>query len=173
MRVLVATAGPALLTLHGLSVGVGEALTWLAAALYALHIPGLGRLSTPSRATGMSAVQTPVIALVCLAAGAPGGVVWPQGPGQRAAVGYLATFAGVLALWSQTWAQAHMSATRAAVVMTLERVFAAAFAVGFGDESLSWRTPAGGALVLAAMYLVEMARPLSGIPPPEALHHEV
>ena len=171
--VLLATAGLGLLTLHGLSVGVGEALTLLAAALYALHILGLGRLSTPSRATGMSAVQMLVIAVVCLAAGTPGGVVWPQGPGQWAAVVYMATFAGVLALWSQTWAQAHMSATRAAIVMTLEPVFAAAFAVGFGDESLSWRMLAGGALVLAAMYLVELARRPSGIPPPEALHHEV
>ena len=171
--VLLATAGLGLLTLRGVAVGVGEALTLLAAALYALHIIGLGRFSTPSRATGMSAVQMLVIAIVCLAVGAPGGVVWPQGAGQWAAVVYMATFAGVLALWSQTWAQAHMSATRAAIVMTLEPVFAAAFAVGFGGESLSWRMLVGGALVLAAMYLVELVRRPDGIPPPEALHHEV
>ena len=85
----------------------------------------------------------------------------------------MATFAGVLALWSQTWAQAHMGATRAAIVMTLEPVFAAAFAVGFGDESLSWRMLVGGALVLAAMYLAELVRQPDGIPPPEAIHHEL
>ncbi len=38
-----ATGGLALLSLNGLSVGVGEAITLLAAALYALHIVGLGR----------------------------------------------------------------------------------------------------------------------------------
>ncbi len=171
--VLLATGGLALLTVHGLSVGVGEALTLLAAALYALHIIGLGRFSTPSRATGMSAVQMLLIAVLCLAAGAPGGVVWPQGPGQWAAVLYMATLAGVLALWSQTWAQAHLSATRAAIVMTLEPVFAAGFAVAFGAERLSWQMLVGGLLVLAAMYTVELVRRPDGIPPPEALHHEV
>jgi drug/metabolite transporter (DMT)-like permease len=173
--VLLATAGLAVLSLRGLSIGAGEALTLLAAALYALHIVGLGRLSTPSRATGMSAVQMLVIAGVCLFGGARDGIVWPQGTGQWVAVVYLATVAGVFALWSQTWAQAHMSATRAAIVMTLEPVFAAGFAVALGGESPAWRMLAGGGLVLAAMYTVELAGRSGrhGIPPPEALHHEL
>ncbi|MGV1008456.1 MAG: DMT family transporter [Dermatophilaceae bacterium] len=171
--VLLAAAGLALLTLNGLSVGVGEALTLLAAALYAGHIIGLGRLSTPSMASGMSAVQMIVIAAMCLLAAAPAGLVWPQGPGQWATVVYLATVAGALALWAQTWAQARMSATRAAIVMTLEPVFAAGFAVAFGDQTLGWRMLLGGALVLAAMYTVELVGRRPGELPPEALHHEV
>jgi drug/metabolite transporter (DMT)-like permease len=171
--VLLATVGLALLTLNGLSVGVGEALTLMAAALYAGHIVGLGRLSTPSSVTGMSAIQMLVIAVMCLLAGAPGGLVWPQGAGQWAAVVYMATVAGALALWAQTWAQARMSATRAAIVMTLEPVFAAGFAVAFGEQTLGWRMAVGGALVLAAMYTVELVGRRPGQLPPEALHHEV
>lgn len=174
--VLLATAGLALLSLNGLVVGVGEALTLGCAALYALHIVGLGRLSTPDRATGMSAVQMLVIAALSVLAAVPDGVIWPQGASQWASVLYMATAAGVLALWSQTWAQAHMSATRAAVVMTLEPVFAAGFAVAFGGESLSWRMLAGGAMVLAAMYTVELVGRRPGADAqrsPEALHHEV
>jgi drug/metabolite transporter (DMT)-like permease len=173
--VLLATAGLALLSLNGVAVGVGEGLTLGAAALYALHIVGLGRLSTPDRATGMSAVQMLVIAGLCVVAAVPDGMVWPSGVGQWSAVLYMATAAGVLALWAQTWGQAHMSATRAAIVMTLEPVFAAGFAVAFGGESLGWRMLVGGGLVLAAMYTVELVgrRPDDTSPPAEVLHHEV
>lgn len=172
--VTLATAGLALLSLQGFSVGLGETLTLGAAALYALHIIGLGRLSTPSRAAGMSVVQMLVIAVVSVVAALPDGIVWPQGSGQWGAVVYMATAAGVLALWSQTWAQAHMPATRAAIVMTLEPVFAAGFAVALGGESLTLRMLAGGALVLAAMYTVELSghRPSANRTEP-ALHHEV
>jgi drug/metabolite transporter (DMT)-like permease len=88
----------------------------------------------------------------------------------------MATAAGALALWVQTWAQARMSATRAAIVMTLEPVFAAFFAVVAGQESLTWRMVVGGILVLVAMYLVELraaVRRRAGEPSSETLHHEV
>ena len=61
---------------------------------------------------------------------------------------------------------------RAAIVMTLEPVFAAGFAVASGHDALTWRMLAGGALVLAAMYLVELA-PRSSAVQAEGLHHEV
>ena len=169
-----ATVGLALLSLNGFSVGVGEALTLLAAALYALHIVGLGRYSASEIATGLSVVQMVVIAVLCVVGALPGGVVLPSGPGQWASVLYMVVFASILALWVQTWAQAHMPATRAAIVMTLEPVFAAFFAVTLGDETATLRMVIGGALVLTAMYAVELlARRRPGELPAEALHHEV
>jgi drug/metabolite transporter (DMT)-like permease len=175
--VALATLGLAVLSLRGgLSIGVGETLTLVAAAVYALHILGLGRWSTPADATGLAAVQMVAIALVCVPSALPGGIVLPSSGGQWAAVLYMATAAGVLALWVQTWAQARMSATRAAIVMTLEPVFAAFFAVVAGQERLTWRMVVGGVLVLTAMYLVELraaARRRTGEPSSESLHHEV
>ena len=169
-----ATVGLALLSLNGFSVGVGEAITLVAAALYALHIVGLGRYSASEIATGLSVVQMVVIALLCVVGAAPGGIVLPDSPGRWASVLYMVVFASILALWVQTWAQAHMPATRAAIVMTLEPVFAAFFAVTLGDETATLRMLAGGALVLAAMYAVELlARRRPGELPAEALHHEV
>ena len=56
----------------------------------------------------------------------------------------------------QTWSQAHLSATRAAVIMTLEPVFAAVIAVAVAGEQLGLREVVGGALVLAAMAIVEL-----------------
>jgi drug/metabolite transporter (DMT)-like permease len=73
----------------------------------------------------------------------------------------------------QTWAQAHLPSARAAIVMTTEPVFAAGFAVALGVDSLSWRMLAGGALVLGAMYLVELAPRRSPALGAESLHHEL
>ncbi|HET7799682.1 MAG TPA: DMT family transporter [Humibacillus xanthopallidus] len=172
--VAIATVGLALLSLNGLSIGVGEAITLLAAVLYALHIVGLGRFSASEIAVGLSVVQMVVIAVLCLIGAALGGIVLPSGAGQWASVLYMVAFASILALWAQTWAQAHLPATRAAIIMTVEPVFAAFFAVTLGDESVTGRMLVGGALVLTAMYAVEiLGRRRPGELPAEALHHEV
>lgn len=172
--VALAAGGLAVLSLRGgLGIGVGEGLTLACAAVYALHIIGLGRWSTPSRATGLAAVQMVAIAVVSVVSALPGGIALPSGGGQWTAVLYMATAAGVAALWIQSWAQARMSATRAAIVMTLEPVFAAFFAVVAGQEGLTWRMAVGGVLVLTAMYLVELRGRRRDAPPSEALHHEV
>ena len=172
MAVLLSVGGLGLLALHGLSIGYGVWLTLASAALYGLHIVGLGAWSRPGSAFALSTVQMVVIALVCLLATLPSGPSLPPDPGAWAAVVYMALVAGAGAMLVQTWAQAHLSPTRAAIVMTLEPVFAAGFAVTFGHDVLTWRMLAGGALVLAAMYLVELA-PRSAAVKAEGLHHEV
>jgi len=176
LAVLLATAGLALLSLRGFSVDAGVWLTLASAVLYALHIVALGQWSRPQQALGLSAVQMAAIAAVCALATAPhGGPVLPPDRGAWLAVLYMALVAGAGAMLVQTWAQAHLSATRAAIVMTTEPVFAAAFAVAFGRDALTWRMLAGGTLVLAAMYLTELLprRGAAGEPPAEAVHHEV
>jgi drug/metabolite transporter (DMT)-like permease len=177
--VLLATIGLGVLSLRGLAVGTGELLTLIAAAIYALHIIALGRWSSAQTAVGLATVQAAVIAVLCLVAAFPGGIALPQGGGQWASMLYMALVAGAFALWAQTWAQAHVTATRAAITMAMEPVFAALFAVLFGGESLTTRMLVGGVLVLAATYLVELrprrepeATALED-PPAEALHHEV
>lgn len=161
------TAGLALLALRGFSVGAGELLVLGSAALYAVQIIGLGQWSVPHDALGLSAVQMVTIAAVCTLGAVPGGVALPHGAAQWAGVLYTALAAGALALVLQTWAQGHLSASRAAVIMTMEPVFAAAFAVALGGERLTLRMLGGGALVLAAMYLVELTP--SRKPPTEPL----
>lgn len=67
----------------------------------------------------------------------------------------MALVAGLGVMVLQTWAQSRLDATTAAVIMTTEPVFAAGFAIAFGGETLTGKLLAGGALVLAAMFLVE------------------
>jgi drug/metabolite transporter (DMT)-like permease len=178
LAVLLATVGLAVLSLRGFAVGFGETLTLGAAGLYALHIVGLGRYSTASTATGLATVQAFVISLVAVVGAVPGGVTLPATGGQWVSLLYMALVAGAVALWAQTWAQSHLPATRAAIVMTMEPVFATFFAVLFGGESLTGRMLLGGALVLTAMYVVEILGRRSGASadedrPAELLHHEV
>jgi drug/metabolite transporter (DMT)-like permease len=156
LAVAIATAGLAALSLHGVAVGFGEAITLLGAVLYAVHILGLGVWSVGRDALGLSIVQMGTIAAVCTVFALPGGITVPSTTGDWVGMLYMAFVAGALALVVQTWAQAHLAATRAAVIMTMEPVFAAGFAVAFGGESPTVRLLFGGALVLVAMYLVEL-----------------
>jgi drug/metabolite transporter (DMT)-like permease len=154
--VVLASAGLGVLTLDGLSLGYGEAITLVAALLYALHIVGLGAWANAREALGMSIVQIIVIALVCLVATAPDGVDLPATTGDWLSVAYMAVFAGAAALVGQTWAQAHLSPTRTALIMSMEPVFAAFFAVLLGGEPTTVRMLTGGLMVLAAMLVVEL-----------------
>lgn len=157
IAVVLAMAGLGVLTLSGFSVGYGEALIFVAAMLYALHIVGLGAWSDPEQALGMATIQLIVIAVICTAGTAPGGLVLPDRLGDWLSVLYMAVFAGAGAMIGQTWAQAHLPPTRAAIMMSMEPVFAALFAVLLGGESATFRMLLGGLLVLAAMILAEVS----------------
>jgi drug/metabolite transporter (DMT)-like permease len=156
LAVAVSTAGLAQLSLRGFALGHGEALTLAAAGLYSLHIVGLGNWSNSRDAYGLAVVQTASIAGVCALAAAPDGLELPPDGGTWLGLLYTALVAGALAMLLQTWAQADLTPTRAAIIMTMEPVFVAAFAVALGGEQITWRMLSGGALIVAAMYLVEL-----------------
>ncbi|MEP6815980.1 MAG: DMT family transporter, partial [Marmoricola sp.] len=96
--VLLALAGLGVLTLSGLSIGFGEAITFVAALVYALHIVALGHWSTTADAIGMATVQIVVITVVCSVCALPGGIALPQTGGDWIAVVYMAVVAGGLAM---------------------------------------------------------------------------
>jgi drug/metabolite transporter (DMT)-like permease len=154
--VAVAMVGLAVLTLGGFSVGYGEALILVAAMFYALHIVGLGAWSQPDQALGMSIVQLLVITVICTVGTLPSGIVLPTRLDDWLSILYTAVFAGAAAMIGQTWAQAHLPPTRAAIIMSMEPVFAALFAVVLGGESMTSRMVFGGLLVLTAMVMAEL-----------------
>ena len=101
-------------------------------------------------------LQLGVVALMCLVASPlQGGLVVPPDAGVWAAILFLALAATALAFLAQTWAQTYMSAPRAAIVLTLEPVFAGFFGVTIGGDELTTRILAGGVFIVAAMYVVE------------------
>jgi drug/metabolite transporter (DMT)-like permease len=156
LAVGVATVGLGLLSLHGFSVGTGELLTLGCAAAFALHIVGLGQWAGSYDAFGLAVVQLLTTALLCAVVAVPGGLAVPPSASVWGALALTALAATALAFVVQTWAQAHLPPTRAAVVMTMEPVFSGLFAVLLAGEVLGLRTLAGAALVLVAMVLTEV-----------------
>ncbi|MGI8458695.1 MAG: DMT family transporter [Propionibacteriaceae bacterium] len=156
VAVALATVGLGVLSLRGFSIGGGELLTLISAVVYGGHIIVTDRFSTRERVLALTTVQMITIALVCWVAAVPDGITWPQGQADWGQVVYLALISGALAILLQTWAQARVRATRAAVIMSMEPVWAAIFAVGLGGELITGRMLVGGAAILGAMYLVEL-----------------
>jgi drug/metabolite transporter (DMT)-like permease len=154
--VLLAMAGLGVLTLSGFSVGYGEALTFVAALVYALHIVGLGAWSNAAEAMGMAIVQLITITVVCTVITLPNGITFPSTGRDWFSVVYMAMVAGAFAMAGQTWAQAHLPPTRTAIIMSMEPVFAALFAVLLGGEHATARMLVGGLMVLTAMLVVEL-----------------
>lgn len=155
--VALAMLGLGVLTVSGFSVGFGEAITFVAALLYALHIVGLGAWSDVRQVMGMTIVQLMAITALCLSVTVWDGIALPGTGRDWLSVGYMAVMAGALALAGQTWAQAHLAPTRTAIIMSMEPVFAALFAVLLGGETATVRMLVGGLMVLTAMLLVELA----------------
>lgn len=152
----VATCGLALLSLRGLSIGSGEAITLLCAVAFAMHIVGLGEWSTAGDAYGLAIIQLATVAVLSIVVSAPTTLAPPPDAGVWGAILLTSLGATAFGFWGQTWAQAHLHPTRAAVVMTMEPVFAGVFGVAIGGDDLTARTVLGALLVLSAMYLVEL-----------------
>lgn len=156
LAVAIAAAGLALLSLHGWALGKGEVLTLGCAIFFAIHIVGLGEWSARHDIYALTFLQLATVGVVSLLAAVPGGLTLPPDRGVWGTILLTAVLATALAFVVQTWAQSLVSATRAAVVMTMEPVFAGIFAVTFGGNRLDARTIIGAVCVLAAMYLVQL-----------------
>ncbi|MET1007217.1 MAG: DMT family transporter [Propionibacteriaceae bacterium] len=172
LAVGLATVGLGVLSLNGFSVGYGEVLTLLAAIIYAGHIIAMSRWTAAGTTMSLTLVQMIVITVMCSLAALPNGIQLPASGTDWAIVIYLGVIAGALTMFLQTWAQARIDATRAAVVMAMEPVWAAAFAVALGGELITVRMIVGGLAILAAMYLVELAPAGRSLGPPDPPHPE-
>ena len=152
--VLLATVGLALLSLKGWNLGYGEFLVFLCAIAFAAHIIALSKWSNGLDVYAMTIVQLTTCALATGVISLIQGYEAPPDSNGWYVVLFTAIICTAVAFVVQTWSQAHMSATKVAVILTMEVVFAALFAVIFGGESLSLRTLFGGVLVFAAMFMI-------------------
>lgn len=152
--VFMATVGLALLSLKGWSIGFGELMVFFSAVAFAAHITALSKWSAGRDAYAMTITQLTMCAAMTGVASAFEGYSAPPDSGVWAVVIFTAVFATAIAFIVQTWSQAHMSATKVAVILTMEVVFAAFFAIIFAGERLTLQAALGGILVVAAMYLI-------------------
>lgn len=158
LAVALATAGVALISLKGWSFGWGETWTLVGAACFSFQIMWLSRWATPETSYSLAILQMGTTALL-FSGGAMlfEGFSLPPRADVWGALLFLAIFASAFAFIVQSWAQSQMTPTRAAVVLSMEPVFAAGFGVALGGDSITLRIVLGGLAILAAMLLVELA----------------
>ena len=153
--VVLATAGLALISLDGLTWANGILPLLICALLYALHIVGLGAWSKNLDSYALTVVQMVGVAVVCWIGALPDGFAPPPNQNVWGAVVFCALFATAAAFFIQTWAQSIMDASRVAIILTSEVVFAAGFAYAIGQEPVKALTVFGGLVMIGAMLLVE------------------
>lgn len=161
-----ATVGLAALTLRSGRVDTGSLFLMGCAVAFAFQIVLLSRWSTPSTTVSLVAIQLLVVAvgetlMSVIVHGIPTGADFQLPRGAWVAIVFLATFATVLCYLAQTWAQALIPATGAAVILTAEPMFASITGAVM-RETVSALQIFGAALVMTAMYLVELGPRRSG-----------
>jgi len=155
LGVALAALGLGLITFGGLGFDLGTLSLLACAVLFALHIVGLGRWSPCSDTYALTVVQLATVAVLCWVGALADGYQAPPDLDVWNSIFFTAVFATAIAFFVQTWAQSIMDASRVAIILTSEVVFAASFAVATGQEVLQLRTILGGALMVAAMLIVE------------------
>lgn len=156
--VALATFGLAALSLRGFSIGFGELLTLFCAFGFALHLVLLGEWSRQSTAYGLTVLQLAGAAAICGAAGMlDGKVEAPPTAELWWIVVFMAVVATMVAYLVQTWAIPVVGPVRGAVILTGEPLFAGIFGVLLAGDEVTLRTVVGGACILAAMLLVDLA----------------
>jgi drug/metabolite transporter (DMT)-like permease len=155
VAVIVAVIGIGMLTGGPSGFGIGDVLVIVCAVLFALHIVLLSRWSPRLSAAPLAMVQMGACALIFSAGGTwtlrmPSTDVW-------IAIVITGVFASALAFYIQTWAQAHIDASRTALIIAMEPAWAVAAAVVLAGQRFGFLQAAGAALVLAAIVGHELA----------------
>jgi drug/metabolite transporter (DMT)-like permease len=155
VAVIVSVIGIGMLTGGPSGFGLGDVLVIVCAVLFALHIVLLSRWSPGLRSAPLAMVQMGACALLFSAGGTwtlrmPSTNVW-------IAIVITGVFASALAFYIQTWAQAHIDASRTALIIAMEPAWAVAAAVVLAGQRFGLLQAAGAALVLAAIVGHELA----------------
>jgi drug/metabolite transporter (DMT)-like permease len=155
IAVIVAVIGIGMLTGGPSGFGLGDLLVIACAVLLALHIVLLSRWSPGLASAPLAMVQMGACALIFSAGGTwslrmPSTDVW-------IAIVITGVFASALAFYVQTWAQAHLDASRTALIIAMEPAWAVVAAVVLAGQRFGLLQAAGAALVLAAIVGHELA----------------
>ena len=146
---LVSLAGLVLLTGGPTGMSVGDLLVLACAVLFALHIVLLGRWSPGTSAAPLAMVQMGMCT-VLFSAGGTWSLRWPNAAVWFAIV-ITGLFASAFGYFVQTWAQAHISANRTALILATEPAWALVAAVALAGQRFGLLQAMGAALVLVAI----------------------
>jgi drug/metabolite transporter (DMT)-like permease len=157
--VAIALSGLILLTWKSpWSMNPGDILVLICSLFVALHILGLDRLTAGYDARALTFVQIATMAVFgCIGSLIFEPVSWPREWPTSLISAFLITaiLATAYAFWAMTKYQRLTTPTRAALIYTLEPVWAAIFSVWLLNETLTSMAWAGGFLIVAGMVFAE------------------
>jgi drug/metabolite transporter (DMT)-like permease len=159
MGVSLATLGMGLMTLTSarFEIGAGEALTVGCAFAFAIHMLVLAHYSRQMQTELLALLQIATCAVISLTTFRfieSAFVRWT--PGVLVALLVTSVLATAVAFLLQTWGQKYTTATRAALIFSLEPVFAWLTSYVVEREVLTGQSLAGAACILAGILLVEL-----------------
>lgn len=159
---LLAICGVGLLSLGddlSFSLSFGEWLTLASAVLYALHIVAVSRFSAAHDVMTLTVVQLAVSAVVNLVASLLLGETFDAAvlaqPSMWGALAYLVLLSSCLCMVLQNLGQAHVPPAQAALLLSLESVFAVMASVVFYGEVVTPRLALGFASIFVAVVVSE------------------
>ena len=156
ISLILAVVGLGLISLRGLTIEAGQLWVVLCAILLAMHIVGLSVWSPGKDIYALTVMQLFMLAVVSwVGAFSDGSYQPPPNSSVWFAVLFTALIATAVAFFIQTWAQSIMEASRVAILLTSEVVWAAVVAVAAHQETLQVRTIIGGVCMVAAMLIAE------------------
>lgn len=157
-----------------LAVNPGDLLVLVCSFFVALHILGLDALTEGFDGRALTFVQVATMATWSLLGSlAYEPVTWPRSWPIDLVVALVITavFATVYAFWVMTSFQRLTTPTRAALIYTLEPVFAAIFSILLLAEQLSSLAWVGGSMILLGMVIAELfPAPKQTTPTTESVH---
>ena len=165
LSVLLIVVGLWLLIEPGGSGGVtlGDVQTFLCAISFALFIIVLDRYGRRTEVLGLTWIQMLVVALCALlhmtitgSWSRPAEHLIPSGTTPWLLLGYLAVCGTLFTMWGQNRFQPWTTPSRAAIIFTMESVFAALIGVFLLKEALGLAGALGGFLIVAGLLLVEL-----------------
>jgi drug/metabolite transporter (DMT)-like permease len=135
----------------------GDALVFLCACSFSLHILATGRVAKQHDTGALLAVQLGVCGVVTFAwAASSSDLLWPEDGSLWLALGVTSLFATALGFYIQTYAQRHTSEARTALILASEPAFAGLFAYILLSETLTLLGWLGAALILGSIVMIEV-----------------
>ena len=139
--------------------GLGDLMTLICAFSFSIYILVLDRFSKDGPIVPFTAIQLVVSAILALTQSLLS-ESWrfPSGIADWGRLLYLSIFATVFSTYWQTRYQRDTTPTRAAVIFTMESVFAAIFAMLVLSERMGPVALVGGALIVGGLLTIELPR---------------
>lgn len=144
----------------GMALSTGDVLTLVGAVFFALNILCVDWFGRERDFVTLTFVELATMSAVCLAwslAAERPPVAADLLPGFFAQLAYVVLASTILCMLLQNMAQRHVPAGRAALLMSLESVFATIFSIAFYGERLSVPVAVGFALILVSVVLSQVS----------------